>query len=125
MSDLEDLSAKAARLWFEFMQAQAKAAADAAEKLPEVTRSLAEAGLPLAAEVNRWFEGALPTARSADAEPAPQMEEASAPASTSLASGDDQPRAATASRSQRQLSRGNHRRLKVPKSMSRRRARRA
>jgi hypothetical protein len=123
MSDLEDLSAKAARLWFEFMQAQAKAAADAAEKLPEVTRSLAEAGLPLAAEVNRWFEGALPTARSADAEPAPQMEEASAPAS--LASGDDQPRAATASRSQRQLSRGNHRRLKVPKSMSRRRARRA
>ena len=51
MSDLEDLSAKAARLWFEFMQAQAKAAADAAEKLPEVTRSLAEAGLPLAAEV--------------------------------------------------------------------------
>jgi hypothetical protein len=124
MSDLEDLSAKAARLWFEFMQAQAKAATDAAEKLPEVTRSLAEAGVPLAAEVNRWFEGALPTARSADAEPAPQMEEASAPA-TSLASGDDQPRVATASRSQRQLSRGNHRRLKVPKSMSRRRARRA
>src|SRR4051794_19175341 len=46
MSDLEDLSAKAARLWFEFMQAQAKAATDAAEKLPEVTRSLAEAGVP-------------------------------------------------------------------------------
>ena len=124
MSELEDLSAKAARLGFEFMQAQAKAATDAAEKLPEVTRSLAEAGVPLAAEVNRWFESALPTARSADAEPAPQMEEASAPA-TSLASGDDQPRVATASRSQRQLSRGNHRRLKVPKSMSRRRARRA
>ena len=73
MSDLEDLSAKAARLWFEFMQAQAKAATDAAEKLPEVTRSLAEAGVPLAAEVNRWFEGARPAARSAHAEPAPQV----------------------------------------------------
>jgi hypothetical protein len=58
MSELEDLSVRAARLWLEFIQAQAKTAAAAASRLPEVTRSLAEAGVPLAAEVNRWMEGA-------------------------------------------------------------------
>ncbi len=35
MGEVEDLNTKAARLWLEFLQAQAKAAASAAEKLPK------------------------------------------------------------------------------------------
>jgi hypothetical protein len=119
MSDLEDLSAKAARLWLEFMQAQAKAAAAAAQNLPEVTRSLAEAGLPLAAEVNRWMQGAFPApaeSREVQAEP---KEDAPTPVSQVVAAPGPQaepgaPRV-----------RVNHRRLKIRKSLSRRRARRA
>jgi hypothetical protein len=121
MSEVEDLSAKAARLWLEFMQAQAKAAAAAASRLPEVTRSLAEAGVPLAAEVNRWMEGALapiqPGHTSADA--AKQAEEAVPPSSEATAIPERQSRPA------RPLARVNHRRLKAPKSLSRRRRRRA
>jgi hypothetical protein len=121
MSDLEDLSAKAARLWLEFMQAQAKAAAAAARKLPEVTRSLAEAGVPLAAEVNRWMEGALPAAVFTEVRPqqATHKDEATTPASPVVAVPEQKPRPAPP------LMRANHRRLKAPKSMSRRRARRA
>jgi hypothetical protein len=123
MSELEDLSAKAARLWLEFMQAQAKAAASAAEKLPEVTRSLAEAGVPLAAEVSRWIAGALPVRtgpRSKQPEPAGHQEKAPKaadppPALDPIA--DPKDRAAPPTRP-------NHRRLKAPKSLSRRRARR-
>ena len=118
MSDLEDLNAKAARLWLEFMQAQAKAAAAAAQKLPEVTRSMAEAGVPLAAEVSRWIEGALPAAApSADRLPkqAGHVEE---PRPAAIVTPAPTPRRASP------LTRVNHRRLKTPKSMARRRARR-
>jgi hypothetical protein len=120
MSDLEDLNAKAARLWLEFMQAQAKAAAAAARKLPEVTRSLAEAGVPLAAEVNRWMEGALlAAAASTEMRPQPATHEGedadAAPAPPVVAVPDQKPRPAPP------LMRANHRRLKAPKSMSRRR----
>ncbi|MBV8851175.1 MAG: hypothetical protein JOZ16_16505 [Methylobacteriaceae bacterium] len=128
MSDLEDLNAKAARLWLEFMQAQAKAATDVARKLPDVTRSLAQAGLPLAAEVKSWIEGALPApARPVDVPPQAAAAEPAPPVATTAtgASGDDQSRAALKSRSARPLVRVNHRRLKAPKSMSRRRRRRA
>jgi hypothetical protein len=121
MSDLEDLSARAARLWLEFMQAQAKAAASAARTLPEVTRSLAEAGVPLAAEVNRWIEGALPTAAASPCvEPAraSHKEQASTPPPVlEIPDLKPEPRLSP-------LMRANHRRLKAPKSMSRRRARR-
>src|SRR3954463_10996661 len=67
MSDFEDLSAKAARLWLEFMQAQARGPPAAAQNLPDVTRSLAEAGVPLASEVNRWIEATLPPKSSEEA----------------------------------------------------------
>ena len=121
MSDLDDLNAKAARLWLEFMQAQAKAAAAAARKLPEVTRSLAEAGVPLAAEVNRWMEGAL-LAAAVSTEVRPQQathqDESATPPPPVIAVPDRKPRPAPP------LMRANHRRLKAPKSMSRRRARR-
>jgi hypothetical protein len=121
MSDLEDLSAKAARLWLEFMQAQAKAAASAAARLPEVTRSLAEAGVPLAAEVNRWIEGAHPAvAEAAEAhlrETSPQEQEL--PAATLASTAPERKTGPTP------LTRIPHRRLKTPKSMSRRRAPRA
>ncbi|MEA2760284.1 MAG: hypothetical protein QOH65_2897 [Methylobacteriaceae bacterium] len=125
MSDLEDLNAKAARLWLEFMQAQAKAAAAAARKLPEVTRSLAEAGVPLAAEVNRWMEGAL-LAAAVSTEVRPQQathegedeDEDAAPAPPVVAVPEQKSRPAPL------LMRANHRRLKAPKSMSRRRVRR-
>jgi hypothetical protein len=122
MSDLEDLNAKAARLWLEFMQAQAKAAAAATRRLPEVARSLAEAGVPLAAEVNRWMEGAL-SAAAVSTEVRPQQathkDEAAAPAPPVVAVPDQKPRPAPP------LMRANHRRLRAPKSLSRRRARRA
>src|SRR6478672_6065305 len=107
MSELEDLSVRAARLWLEFIQAQAKTAAAAASRLPEVTRSLAEAGVPLAAEVNRWMEGA----RSA------QRESHEAPVPATARGGDISVPAP--------LTRAKHRRLKTLKSLSRRRARRA
>jgi hypothetical protein len=118
MSDFEDLSAKAARLWLEFMQAQAKAAAAAAQKLPDVTRSLAEAGVPLASEVNRWIEASLPPKSSgtASADQASRNEQARSAAP--MVAG---PQQGSAGR----LTRANHRRLKLPKSMARRRARRA
>jgi hypothetical protein len=121
MNDIEDLNAKAARLWLEFMQAQAKAAAEAARKLPEVTRSLAEAGVPLAAEMNRWMEGALSAAVSTEVRPqqATHQDEAAAPAPPVIAVPDQKSPPAPP------LMRANHRRLKAPKSMSRRRARRA
>jgi hypothetical protein len=113
MSDFEDLSAKAARLWLEFMRAQAKAAAAAAQRLPAVTRSFAEAGVPLATEVNRWIEASLPP-KSSEPVPGPNQEEpARSPAR--IAAGPKQ-------RSTR-LTRANHRRLKLPRSMARRRAR--
>jgi hypothetical protein len=118
MSELEDLNAKAARLWLEFMQAQAKAAATAAQKLPDVTRSLAEAGVPLAAEVNRWIEATLPpkTPEATAGDQASHKEEVQSP-----------PRmvAGPKRRSVRPLTRANHRRLKLPNSMARRRTRRA
>jgi hypothetical protein len=118
MSDFEDLSAKAAGLWLEFMQAQAKAAAAAAQKLPDVTRSLAEAGVPLANEVNRWIEASLPPKswEAASAEPASHNEQARSAAPIVA-----DPQEGSAGR----LTRANHRRLKLPKSMARRRARRA
>jgi hypothetical protein len=120
MSELEDLSARAARLWLEFMQAQAKAAANAARKLPEVTRSLAEAGVPLAAEANRWIEGALPAAAASaylEPEQASRKEQASIPPPVlEIPDSKPEPRLSP-------LMRANHRRLKAPKSMSRRRAR--
>jgi hypothetical protein len=121
MSELEDLNAKAARLWLEFMQAQAKAAASAAAGLPDVTRSLAEAGVPLAAEMHRWMQGALATTPDLAKEP-PQ-------AATDKT--DSAPPAAVAAAPARKagmappITRANHRRLKAPTSMSRRRARRA
>jgi hypothetical protein len=118
MSDVEDLGAKAARLWLEFMQAQAKAAAAAASRLPEVTRSLAEAGVPLAAEVNRWMEGALAPIHPGHAPPEQPKEEVQS-AAPALTVPDER------SRPERPLTRVNHRRLKTPKSMSRRRSRRA
>ena len=119
MSELEDLNARAARLWLEFMQAQAKAAASAAQKLPEVTRSLAEAGVPLAAEVSRWMEGALAVPASSEEVPPPKHgDEEEAPEPKDVASRSPSPRAA------RLLTSAKHRRLKTPKSMSRRRARR-
>ena len=122
MSEFEDLSARAARLWLEFMQAQAKAAAAAASRLPEVTRSLAEAGLPLAAEVNRWIEGAPPPdgreSDEAQTSVTVSQPEASSPAQGRAPAAEQKiPRAP--------LMRANHRRLKAPKSLSRRRARRA
>jgi hypothetical protein len=118
MSDFEDLSAKAARLWLEFMQAQAKAAAAAAQNLPDVTRSLAEAGVPLASEVNRWIEATLPpkSSEEASSDQASQNEQARSPAP--MVAGPKQ-------RSASRLTRANHRRLKLPNSMARRRARRA
>ena len=121
MSDVEDLSAKAARLWLEFMETQAKAAAAAASRLPEVTRSLAEAGVPLAAEVNRWMEGALAPIQPGHASPgeAKKLEEAVRPALEATAIPERESRPAGP------LTRVNHRRLKAPKSMSRRRSRRA
>ena len=122
MSDLEDLSAKAARLWLEFMQAQAKAAAAAAQKLPEVTRSLAEAGVPLAAEVNRWMQGAFqaPTELTEmQAEEATRKDDAPTPVSQVVAP--PGPKAEP----RPPLVRANHRRLTIRKSLSRRRARRA
>jgi hypothetical protein len=118
MSDLEDLNAKAARLWLEFMQAQAKAAAAAARKLPEVTRSLAEAGVPLAAEMNRWMEGALSVSTEVRLQQATHKDEAATPAPLVIPVLDQKSRPAPP------LMRANHRRLKAPKSMSRRRARR-
>src|SRR5438270_242876 len=118
MSDVEDLGAKAARLWLEFMQAQAKAAAAAARKLPEVTRSLAEAGVPLAAEVNRWMESALAPIHPGHAPP-DQVKEEVQPSPQPTAVPERRPQ------SERPLARVNHRRLKSPKSMSRRRSRRA
>jgi hypothetical protein len=119
MNDLEDLSAKAARLWLEFMQAQAKAAADAAKKLPEVTRSLAEAGVPFAAEMNRWLGSALPPSAPKEAPLTEVRHEEDVQSSSPIVAAPAQ-----ASRSPRPLTRVNHRRLKVPKSMSRRRTRR-
>jgi hypothetical protein len=120
MSEFEDLSAKAARLWLEFMQAQAKAAASAVARLPEVTRSLAEAGVPLATEMNRWMEGALPT-RPDSAKKPPQ-------AATDKAVSAPPPAVAAAPAAKTDMAapitRASHRRLKAPKSMSRRRARR-
>jgi hypothetical protein len=120
MNDLEDLNAKAARLWLEFMQAQAKAAADAAKKLPEVTRSLAEAGVPLAAEMNRWLGSGLPPSEpeKAPLTEARHTEDVQSPSPILAAP-------AQASRPPHRLTRANHRRLKTPKSMSRRRMRRA
>jgi hypothetical protein len=122
MSEFEDLNAKAARLWLEFMQAQAKAAASAAARLPEVTRSLAEAGVPLAAEVNRWLEGTRPAkVESAEVHP-PQASHEEAELMPPA------PVAATLARKAEiapPLTRANHRRLKMPTSMSRRRTRRA
>jgi hypothetical protein len=118
MSDFEDLSAKAARLWLEFMQAQAKAAADAAQKLPDVTRSLAEAGVPLATEVNRWIEASL-SPKSSGAAPAEQASHNERARSVAPIVARPQQRSAG------RLTRANHRRLKLPKSMARRRARRA
>jgi hypothetical protein len=102
------------------LQAQAKAAASAAQKLPEVTRSLAQAGVPLAAEVSRWIESALPAAAASGSA---QLEEARHANSTpspppTLEIPETKRRPAPA------LVRANHRRLKAPKSMSRRRARR-
>jgi hypothetical protein len=116
MTDLEDLSAKAARLWLEFMQAQAKAAAQAAAKLPEVTRTLAEAGLPLAAEVNRWVAGAAtgPDSASDGAQATDQREAPSAAP----------PVAPVQNRTPVALLQPNHRRIVIRKSLSRRRARR-
>jgi hypothetical protein len=119
MSEVEDLNAKAARLWLEFMQAQAKAAASAAQNLPEVTRSLAEAGVPLAAEVSRWMEGALAVpARSEEVLPQSSHHEEEARGAIRAGSAIDRRHAAPL------LTRANHRRLKTPKSMSRRRTRR-
>ncbi|MEA2858174.1 MAG: hypothetical protein QOC72_213 [Methylobacteriaceae bacterium] len=119
MNDLEDLNAKAARLWLEFMQAQAKAAADAAKKLPEVTRSLAEAGVPLAAEMNRWFGGALPPSAPEEAPLTEARHREDVQSSSPILAAPAQ-----TSRSPRPPRRVSHRRLKMPKSMSRRRARR-
>jgi hypothetical protein len=119
MNDVEDLSAKAARLWLEFMQAQAKAAADAAKKLPEVTRSLAEAGVPLAAEMNRWLGSGLPPSAPEEAPLTEARHKEDVQSSSPIVAAPAQ-----ASRSPRPLTRVNHRRLKVPKSMSRRRTRR-
>jgi hypothetical protein len=120
MSELEDLNAEAARLWLEFMQAQAKAAASAAQKLPEVTRSLAEAGVPLAAEVSRWMEGAIAVpARSGEVPPHESDHADEAPAPTNAGSAIEGSHAAPL------RTRVKHRRLKTPKSMSRRRTRRA
>jgi hypothetical protein len=120
MSELEDLNAKAARLWLEFMQAQAKAAASAAEKLPEMTRSLAETGVPLAAEVGRWMQGALAVpGRPEEVPPEQSNHEEQAPEPIKAGSAIDRPPAAPV------LTRAKHRRLKMLKSMARRRARRA
>ena len=114
MTDLEDLSAKAARLWLEFMQAQAKATAEAAAKLPEVTRTLAAAGAPLAAEVTRWMGVAAPASSEA------------APEETPPATRRDAPLAAPAEgRTSVQLLRPAQRRIIIRKSLSRRRTRRA
>jgi hypothetical protein len=121
MSELEDLNAKAARLWLEFMQAQAKAAASAAARLPDVTRSLAEAGVPLAAEMHRWMEGALQTKPDSAKEPpqaAAHKPDSARPAPVAAAPA---PKTDIAP----PITRANHRRLKAPTSMSRRRARRA
>jgi hypothetical protein len=119
MSELEDLSAKAARLWLEFMQAQAKAAADAAKKLPEVTRSLAEAGVPLAAEMNRWLGSAMPLSAPEEAPLTEAGDKEDVQSSSPIVAAPAQ-----ASRPPHPLTRVNHRRLKAPKSMSRRRTRR-
>jgi hypothetical protein len=104
------------------MQAQAKAAASAAARLPEVTRSLAEAGVPLAAEVNRWMEGAQsPAVESAEEQPREAGHEEKAVMAAA-------PVLAAPTRSAERaplLARAQHRRLKTPKSMSRRRTRRA
>ncbi len=121
MSELEDLSVRAARLWLEFIQAQVKAAAAAASRLPEVTRSLAEAGVPLAAEVNRWMEGARSAQRESHEAPVPATArggDISVPAPVIVGSPEQKPQPAP-------LTRAKHRRLKTPKSLSRRRARRA
>jgi hypothetical protein len=122
MSELEDLSAKAARLWLDLFHAQAKAAADAARNLPEVTRSLADAGVPLAAEMNRWIEGALPrTGEPAELPAKPVTSEGEgATAMHRLES------AAAQEPSAHPLIRSKHRRVKITqRSLSRRRARRA
>ena len=122
MSELEDLNAKAARLWLEFFQAQAKAAANAAKNLPEVTRSVADAAVPLAAEVKRWMEGALPRTSEpaeAPAENATSLKEGMMPIAQSES-------AAAQEAVTRPLTRSKHRRVKtMQRSLSRRRARRA
>jgi hypothetical protein len=122
MSELEDLSAKAARLWLKLFRAQAKAATDAARNLPEVTRSLADAGVPLAAEVKRWMEGALPAAggpAGVPAQPVADQQKASTPAPPVLS-------AAAQESAARPLTRCKYRRVRtMQRSLSRRRARRA
>jgi hypothetical protein len=91
--------------------------------LPEVTRSLAEAGVPLATEVNRWIETAgAPAVELGEEQPEQASHEGDAvapPASLAAAAPIRNVEPA------RSLSRANHRRLKAPKSMSRRRGRRA
>jgi hypothetical protein len=122
MSELEDLSAKAARLWLEFFRAQAKAANDAAKNLPEVTRSLADPSVPLAAEVNRWMEGVLaPAGEPADV----PAESATSPKEGSMATHRVESAPAHGSAA-RPRTRRKHRRVKtMQRALSRRRARRA
>ncbi len=116
MTDLEDLSARAARLWVEFMQAQAKAAAAAAATLPEMTRSLAEAAVPLAVEVNRWVGGGSAGPDSAS-EKMPSTDSQQPPSAAP-------PVPHAPKRGPVALVQANHRRLVIRKSLSRRRARR-
>lgn len=119
MGEVEDLSTKAARLWLEFLQAQAKAAASAAEKLPEMARSWA--ALSPLSQANHVSGGSTAAAAPRDdANPGdtPQQNEERLP----------QPSPALAAGGKRQhpalLVRANHRRLKATqKSLARRRGR--
>ncbi|GAC1333482.1 MAG: hypothetical protein NVSMB26_14670 [Beijerinckiaceae bacterium] len=118
MSDPEDLNAKAARLWAELLQAQAKAAANVAAHLPEVTRALAQAGASFPGDVRHWIEKIMPVVDDPhDKEPVPAAEQ-EAPVGTAPSV-----RAMHEARANTPLSRPGHRRLKVTtRTLSRRRA---
>jgi hypothetical protein len=121
MGDVENLSVKAARLWLEFLQAQAKAAASVAQKLPEIARAwAAETGAALAAEAQAGIDNKAEQPHKAKSpDELPAHEEQPLPRPLTGSTGPDGARPAL-------LVRANHRRLKpMQKSLAKRRMRRS
>jgi hypothetical protein len=117
MSDPEDLNAKASRLWAEFLQTQARAAASLASYLPEMTRAFAQAGAAFPGHLRQWMENSDPGVDHPHDKAWPdEKKEAADGARPSV-------RAVPDARASTPLSRPRHRRLKATaRTLSRRRA---